>query len=944
VAVDDDAASLHPHVLYRTGLSTEESIAERTHLDGILESLTDPFQLFDRDWRFVYVNPAARRYFARYGIDPAGLIGESFWNVFPRLRESASARQMERAMNERVPVAFETYFAPWDCWHQCRFDPLPNGGIANYFQDITESKRAEERVCAHEQRLAGELARLLRLHDTSARLVAGSDGVAPLVDIVDAAIALTDADMGNIQLLNDVAGTLCIVASRGFERPFLEFFDSVQHEDAACDAAMHRGERVVVEDVTESPIFVDTEALNVLLEAGVCALQSTPLTGRSGRLVGMLSTHYRVPRRPAERDLEIVDMLARLAADWIERTQAEDLRRQTDERFRRYFELGLVGMAITSPSKGCLAVNDRLCSILGYTRDELLRKRWDEVTHPADLAGDAAQFERVVADEADGYSLEKRVIRRDGRVVECVISVCGVRRPDRSIDYFVALVEDVTERKSAERALRASEERYRGLVEQVRDYAIFSADERGVITSWNEGCRQVLGYSEHEFLGLDVQVLFTPEDRSAGVAAARFGLAVEAGASRIDGWMVGKDSRRFFANGGATALMDPVQGCIGYSVILRDVTQIQMSQEEALRRGESLAQLVTERTDALNQVTERLRLSERMASLGTLAAGLGHDLGNLLLPLEVRLQMLARAELPPELRDHVTGIASCVRYLQRLAGGLSLLVTDPAHHLLSEPTELRAWWGDVSILLKNLTPRGIVFQGDMTSAETWVSIGRVGLTQAVFNAVQNAADALRARSAGCVQVSLEPGDRAGMVAIRVTDDGVGMTEEVARHCMEPYFSTKARGMSTGMGLALVHGLVTAAGGHVEISSTRGVGTSVRLVLPGARLPSRPHDTAPHVAIVRIKDARVRAYVREALRALGFTVRSRRAGSQPDVIILHSSRTRDSAESADVPRPRRQELNLSLGSNPNPATIQRALQSAAAAIIGGNAEAGLSPPA
>jgi anti-sigma regulatory factor (Ser/Thr protein kinase) len=247
------------------------------------------------------------------------------------------------------------------------------------------------------------------------------------------------------------------------------------------------------------------------------------------------------------------------------------------------------------------------------------------------------------------------------------------------------------------------------------------------------------------------------------------------------------------------------------------------------------------------------------------------------------------------------------------------------------------------MLLKNVLPRGIVFKGEMTAEETWVSIGRVGLTQAVFNAVQNAADALRGRSTGYVRVSLEPGDRAGMVAIRVTDDGVGMTEEVARHCMEPYFSTKARGASTGMGLALVHGLMTAAGGHLEISSTVGVGTSVRLVLPGAHLPSRPHDTDPHVAVVRIRDARIRAYVRESLRSLGFTVRSRRAGAQSDVIILDSSRTPDSAELADVPRPRPQELILSLGSNPNPATIQLALQSAAAAISGGNADAGLSPP-
>jgi hypothetical protein len=144
-----------------------------------------------------------------------------------------------------------------------------------------------------------------------------------------------------------------------------------------------------------------------------------------------------------------------------------------------------------------------------------------------------------------------------------------------------------------------------------------------------------------------------------------------------------------------------------------------------------------------------------------------------------------------------------------------------------------------------------------------------------------------------------------------------------------------------MGLALVHGLVTAAGGHVEVSSARGVGTTVRLVLPGAHLAARASAAAPHVAIVRIKDPRVRAYVREELRALGFTVRSRRAGAQPDVVIVDSARTRDSAEAAS---PRRRGMTLSLGPNPNPVMIQRALQSAAATIIGRNAEAGLPAPA
>ena len=99
--------------------------------------------------------------------------------------------------------------------------------------------------------------------------------------------------------------------------PFLDFFDAAHDDQAACRAAMHSDERVVIEDVTVSPVYAGTPALDVLLAAGVRAIQCTPLVGRSGRLVGMLSTHYGTPRRPRERDLHVLDLLARQAADWI---------------------------------------------------------------------------------------------------------------------------------------------------------------------------------------------------------------------------------------------------------------------------------------------------------------------------------------------------------------------------------------------------------------------------------------------------------------------------------------------------------------------------------------------------------------------------------------------------------------------------------------------------
>ncbi len=145
------------------------------------------------------------------------------------------------------------------------------------------------------------------------------------------------------------------------------------------------------------------------------------------------------------------------------RKNVEEALRRSEARFRSYFELGLIGMAITSPTKGVLEVNDEICRILGYERAELLQKSWAEMTYPDDLAADIALFNRVVSGEIDGYEIDKRWIRKDGRIIDSHISVKCVRRADNSVEYFVSLLQDITERKLAEKALRESEERYRTL-------------------------------------------------------------------------------------------------------------------------------------------------------------------------------------------------------------------------------------------------------------------------------------------------------------------------------------------------------------------------------------------------------------------------------------------------------------------------------------------------
>ncbi|MCG3115890.1 MAG: PAS domain-containing protein [Candidatus Manganitrophus sp. SA1] len=180
--------------------------------------------------------------------------------------------------------------------------------------------------------------------------------------------------------------------------------------------------------------------------------------------------------------------------------RSEEGLRKNEERFRSYFELGLIGMAITSPTKGILEVNDKICEILGYDRNELVKRTWAELTHPDDLAADVALFNRVIAGEIDGYTVDKRWIRKDSRVIDTTISVKCLRRPDGSVDHFVALLQDITERKRAEEALRESEERLR-LALEAAQMGTFDWDIPRNRITWSRGHEKLWGLAPGEFGG-----------------------------------------------------------------------------------------------------------------------------------------------------------------------------------------------------------------------------------------------------------------------------------------------------------------------------------------------------------------------------------------------------------------------------------------------------------
>jgi len=263
-----------------------------------------------------------------------------------------------------------------------------------------------------------------------------------LTAILETAIALTGADKGNIQLLDAQSGVLKIVTQRGFDEPFLTFFKNVASNDAsACGAAIKAAERILVEDVSRSDVFAGQPSLTVLLEAGVRAVQSTPLISSAGHVLGMVSTHFSAPHRLTERELRLLDLLARQAADYIERLRHE----QELAEKHRLLDLTRDAVVICDPAHRIRYWNKGAEELYGYSAQQavgaimhdLLKTELPEdlTTINTRLSKDGHWSGELASWTADG----QRILTSSRWVLD--------RKPDGSPNAILRSSNDITARK-----------------------------------------------------------------------------------------------------------------------------------------------------------------------------------------------------------------------------------------------------------------------------------------------------------------------------------------------------------------------------------------------------------------------------------------------------------------------------------------------------------------
>ncbi len=273
-----------------------------------------------------------------------------------------------------------------------------------------------------------------------------------------------------------------------------------------------------------------------------------------------------------------------------ERGLAVEAIRMSEERFRRYFELGLIGMAITSPSQRYVEVNDKICEILGYERQELLRMTWVELSHPDELAADLDAFNRVLAGAIDGYTMEKRYVRKDGQTVQAMISVKAVRSADASIDNFVTLVHDISEHKRALAKLLDSESQLAAMFE-LASVGIAQADPRtGRWLRVNRKMCEITGYETSELLAKHVPDITHPDDRQRDWELFERVVRGEAPAYQLEKRYIRKDGTPIWVNVNMTVIRDAAGEAVRTMATIEDIderkrTEVLLVESEARYRS-----------------------------------------------------------------------------------------------------------------------------------------------------------------------------------------------------------------------------------------------------------------------------------------------------------------------------------------------------------------------
>jgi PAS domain S-box-containing protein len=450
-----------------------------------------------------------------------------------------------------------------------------------------------------------------------------------------------------------------------------------------------------------------------------------------------------------------------------------------------------------------------------YTVAEIVGKHFSILYPEAERRNGKPEMELRVAAQQGHFEEEGWRIRKDGSRFWANVTTTAIRNDQGELLGFGKITRDMSERRTAE-------QRYRLLIEGVTDYAIYSLDRHGNVTSWNSGAERIKGYSASEIVGKHFSTFYTPEDAAARMPWKVLEIAEKEGHFQGEGWRVRKDGTRFWSSVVVTALRDEEGNLSGFSKVTRDVTDRKRLMDELKQHADELEV----------QIAERERTN---AELEAFSYSVSHDLRAPLRAIEGFASALEEdygAQFDATAKDYLHQIRSAAIRMNRLVQDLLNYGRLDRIELVQQPVELDELIKRV-VMESGEDVKAVIYEGSL--CET-VYAHDATLSQVVFNLITNAFKFRKKDVPPKVVVRCGPAQAKGFVRVSVSDNGIGIAPQHVEKIFKVF--ERLHGMEeypgTGIGLAIVKRGIERMGGSVGVDSKLGEGSTFWFELPEAK--------------------------------------------------------------------------------------------------------------
>jgi PAS domain S-box-containing protein len=509
----------------------------------------------------------------------------------------------------------------------------------------------------------------------------------------------------------------------------------------------------------------------------------------------------------------------------------------SEERFRLLIDsVKDYAIFMLDPDGRVKTWNEGARRFIGYEASEIIGHHFSKFYDPADIRLKKPEIEIETARTEGRYEEEGIRLKKDGTKFFANIILTAIRDDAGNLRGFAKITRDITERKLAQEALKESEERYRMMIDVVKDYAIFRLDANGNIITWNEGAKNLKGYEPHEIIGKHFSVFYGPEDIKNGKPAWELNEAITHGRVEDHGWRIRKDGSKFWANVILTAIRDASGKVTGFTKVTRDMTK---NHEAEIAINQSREILQKSKDDLEIRVNERTRdLKEAVKARDEFISVASHELKTPLTALRLNAQLTKRDLIKGDSRvltkDHL------VQFLDQLDKQV-----DRLHNLVEDMLDVsRIQRGSLSIkiaptdlsqLCQEVFER---YKPEITKAGCDLKLNiephiegnwdRARLEQVIVNLVSNAAK-YGARKPIDVKL-FKQGDKA---IFKIKDSGVGISPSDHARIFERFERAISASEISGLGLGLyiTKEIITAHKGEITVESDTGKGAEFTVTLP-----------------------------------------------------------------------------------------------------------------